>query len=68
MGHHKYDWPPIDALVALVQKHGQTGASSLLGVPRTTLRDHLQQEGVSARQTPQSLNLDALKEVADLVK
>jgi hypothetical protein len=69
-GQPKYDWPPTDALVALVQKHGQAGASALLGVPHTTLVSHLRREGVPAegrRQAKKTLNLDALKEVAKLV-
>jgi hypothetical protein len=43
----------------------------LLGVPHTTLVSHLRREGVPAegrRQAKKTLNLDALKEVAKLVK
>jgi hypothetical protein len=70
-GQPQYDWPATDALVALVQKHGQAGAASLLGVPQTTFVSHLRREGVppeERRQAKKTLNLDALKEVADLVK
>ena len=66
-----YDWPPTEALVALVKKHGQAEAAARLGVPRTTLASHLRSEGVppeDRQKQAQSVNVDALREVADLAR
>lgn len=70
MGKVKYDWPPIEGLVAFVRKHSAQGAAERLGVPVTTLRSHLRANGVTAEDyaPPKALNDDALRELHDLIK
>ena len=66
----KYEWPPIEGLVAFCQEHGAPEAARRLGVHVSTLRCHLYSHGLTAKDyaPAKSLNPDALKEIADLCR
>ena len=67
----KYDWPPTEGLVALCQEHGVTEAARRLGVNRSTLRDHLDAEGVAREdyaRKRQGFSDEVLKEIAELCR
>lgn len=65
----RIDWPPTEGLLAFTRKHGLTEAASRLGVGRSTLRSHLNEQGLTAKdyRPARTLNDDALKEIADLI-
>ena len=65
----RIDWPPIDGLLPFVQKYGLKEAAERLGVSRSSLRSHLNNEGFTAKdyQPPKALNDDALQEIRDLI-
>lgn len=69
-GVSKYEWPPAEGLVALCRKHTLSGAARKLGVPRSTLREHLIREGYGPDDwtEPKQLAPDGLRELAELLK
>lgn len=68
-GTSKYDWPPIEGLVAFVRKHGLTEAAGKLGVPAPTLRSHFVKHGIRAEEytAKRTLADDALREIREML-
>jgi hypothetical protein len=68
-GQDKYDWPPIEGLIAFSQKHGVKEAAVKLGVPEATLRARFNRFRIPATvyAPPKRMNEDALEEIRALI-
>lgn len=62
MGKSKYSWPSNEEIIKGIQTFGKTGYAKKLGVPRSTLADHLIRQGIDANSKPQSVEAVKLDE------